>query len=85
MLPQISISERTKLSASTFVRTWVISLMPLREIAHSKKEDALRQSATPRFHDLNLFISQNLPSALKKFTSSCVAASGLHLYQWRLS
>jgi hypothetical protein len=85
MLSHISISERTKISAQTCVRTCVISPMPLREMAHSNKEDALRQNATSRFQDLNLFISWNLQSALKKFTTPLTAASGLHLYQRRLS
>jgi len=84
MLTHISISERTKISAPSFVRTWVISPMPLREMAHFNKEDGLRQNATARPHDLNLLISQNLHSALKKFTEPRAAANGLHLHLRRL-
>jgi len=85
MLPHISISGHGKKRSRTLLRTWVISPSPLREMAHFNKEDVQRQNAAPRSRDLNLLISRNLHSALKKFTESQVAASGLHLYRRRLS
>jgi hypothetical protein len=84
MSAHISNSERGKKRSRASVRTWVISLSPLREMAHFNKEDAPRQNATPRFHDLNLIISRNLHSALKKFTEPRAAAKGLHLHLRRL-
>ena len=85
MLRQISNSEPERAKSCSFVRTWVISPSPLREMAHFNKEDRLQQNATPGSRNSNLFISLNLPATLKKFTHSLTTASGLHLYQWRLS
>jgi hypothetical protein len=84
MLSHNSISERGKDRSRTSVRTWVISLSPLREMAHFNKEDARRQNLTPRHRDDNPFISQTLQPALKKFTELFVAASSLHLHLRRL-
>jgi len=79
------ISELGKKSSPTFVRTCVISLSPLREMAHFNKEDhSPRIPALPQSDD-NPLISWNLESQLKKSTERVIAASRLHLYQRRLS
>jgi hypothetical protein len=85
MLAQYPNSEHKQTHSCALARTWVISPRPLWEIAHFNKEDALQQNATAPERIPTSFISQNLQSTLKKFTTPLATASGLHLYQRRLS